>query len=204
MWAWLLRIVVAALLVGVPPSLAAERASACVCVAPPSFSEEVGTSDAVFAGRIVAVHLSQDRTQVIAEMEATRWWKGDRQQTVFLHSGGSADCVPWYDPGWQHLPLEDYVGKSYLVFADKRLGEFIPDVCGNTRAISDADRPLELAELGPGTAPIPGTSAARPAVWEEGLTFPFPAWATGVLAFVVLAMGGVGFLLVRSRREPTS
>jgi len=195
---WLLRLLAVALVVGLPPAMGkADRAVACVCVGQLSPQQEMQGSDAVLAGSVVAVYLSEDQRRAIFEMEVARWWKGDHYETVYLTSSGSP-CAVWYERSNQIRPLKDYVGKSYLIYADRWDDQLIPDHCGNTEEIGSAS---DIQALGVGATPVPGTSAPRPAVLEEQFRYPLSAWATGVLAFVVLAVAGVGFLIVRSWRQ---
>ena len=198
MRSWLLRLAAIALLIGLPPAMGKpDRAVACSCGEQLSPQQEMQGSDAVLAGRVVAVYLSEGQRRPIFEMEVARWWKGDHYETVYLASSGSS-CARWYERSNQIRPLKDYVGKSYLIYADRWDGQLIPDYCGNTEEIGSAS---DIQSLGVGATPVPGTSAPRPAVLEERFRYPLSAWATGVLAFMVLAVAGTGFLIVRSWRQ---
>ncbi|MXY72662.1 MAG: hypothetical protein F4Y97_06430 [Dehalococcoidia bacterium] len=209
---WLVRFAAIAMLVGLPPTVKPESAAACACEAPGSPSEEMEKHDAVLLGQVASVYQvgTGQRRDLVFEMEVYRWWKGDLYETVYLIGGRVTGDCRWYEPSNEYRPNRVYAGKTYIVYAD-RVGSrgfdsdlphdtLIPDGCSRTEEVADLQDPHGL---GVGQAPLSGAAAPRPAGGEEGFRYPLSAWATGVLAFVVLAVAGAGFLIVQSWRHTT-
>lgn len=166
--------------------------------------------DAVLVGRVASVYQvgTGQQGDLVFEMEVYRWWKGDLYETVFLIGGRVTGACRWYEPSNEYRPNKVYAGKTYIVYAD-RVGSrgfdsdlppdtLVPDGCSRTEEVTDLQDPHGL---GVGQAPLSGASAPRPASGEEGFRYPLSGWATGVLAFVVLALAGAGFLIVQSWRH---
>lgn len=219
----LLRLAAIALLLGLPSAVRPESAHACACMSPGSPREEVEKHDAVLLGRVVSVqqvgtgHL-QD---LVFEMEVHRWWKGDLYETVFLIGGRVTGDCRWYEPSNEYRSRQEYVGKTYIVYAgtigsrgfdsDLPHDTLIPDGCGLTEEVTDLQDPHGL---GPGQAPEPGTvalgpgEALPPIVGRTGGGMAAPlcevdAPATALVAVVAVALAALGFAATRRRARPT-
>lgn len=219
----IVRLAAIALLLGLPLAVRPESAHACACVSPGSPREEVETHDAVLLGRVVSVRQvgTGQLRDLVFEMEVHRWWKGELYETVFLIGGRVIGDCRWYEPSNEYRSRQEYVGKTYIVYADT-IGSsgfdsdlphdtLIPDGCSLTEEVTDLQDPHGL---GPSQAPEPGTVAPRP-----GEASPPSAGETGtgtvtrlceadgaaavLLAGVAVILAGLGFTATRRRARRT-
>ena len=123
---------------------------ACVCRPPGSPTAEMTRSDSVFRGRVVTVYpatIKYSPLEVfpteIYEFRVMAVWKGPLYETVYrdIVAAGST-CARWFS-----------LGSEYLVYGSGAL-------CTRTRLISEAQE--DLAEIGEGRVPEPGTSGPVP------------------------------------------
>ena len=144
----------------------ARTSYACTCAKPgPSPSEALEAASLVFSGEVLdrddfkilgpiyerdgnVTVRSIERIQVIYTVKVSRIWKGEVDEITYLSvydalnscAGGAS------------------VGSRYLVYDGLR-------ACSRTRLLSSASQ--DLAELGPGRTPIPGTSRPVPEIMKE-------------------------------------
>lgn len=159
-----------------------EQSYACSCVTPGSPSEETATSAAVFMGRVVSVRES-NRDSTTIEFGVSTVWKGPSYETTFLTTDRlDASC------GFTFVE-----GDKYVVYS--RDGSTV-SLCSRTRSLSEAQH--DLAELGKGQVPIPGTIAPTPASSTSWQT-----WAIigPTVVFVIGLMIGAAWLGLRKRRS---
>lgn len=169
-----------------------EACLACSCLPPGSPTEERDKYAAVFRGRVTAVSQEQTargfRVQRVT-FEVDRAWKGPVTSTMTVYTGaGGGDC------GYNFQQ-----GADYLVYASQsQSDEFLPanafatGICSRTRPIAQAGD--DLAALGPGNPPAPGslpnlpsTGGGRMAAITTALT---PALLTlGLVAGLLLGAG---------------
>ena len=143
------------------------RASyACTCVQPgPSPSEALEAASLVFSGEVLArdefkilgpefktsynlTVRSIERVEVIYTFRVHQIWKGELDELIYLSEYNALNSFA----GWAS------VGSRYLVYDG--LGP-----CSRTRLLSSAGQ--DLAQLGPGRTPIPGTSWTAPKIMQE-------------------------------------
>ena len=141
-----------ALLVGVALYASTDQAHACSCVPPPPPQEALAKSEAVFAGRAVAVGglppggFNSDDPRVIA-FKVSAVWKGPSYETMFITTPLSgASC------GFDFIE-----GKSYIVYAWNGVDVLL---CSRTK-LSDNARD-DFATLAEGSSPEPGSSSPVP------------------------------------------
>ena len=131
-----------------------EQSYACSCVTPGSPSEEMDTSAAVFMGRVVSVReferddgLMSSADPTTIEFAVSTVWKGPSYETMFLTTARSDSSC-----GFTFVE-----GEQYVVYS--RDGSTV-SLCSRTRSLSAAQH--DLAELGKGQVPNPGTIAPTP------------------------------------------
>ena len=133
-----------------------EPSYACSCVTPGPPSAALAGSAAVFRGKVVSIREfdrgdgiwgSADPTTV--EFDVKTVWKGPNYETLYLTTARSESSC-----GFSFIE-----GIEYVVYS--RDGATV-SLCSRTRALSKAAD--DLAELGQGQAPAPGTIAPTPDV----------------------------------------
>ncbi len=171
MKSWVLRLAVVVLLVGLPPLLTTERASACVCERP-SPQDALDQSVAVFAGRPVGWEELDWATMpevFLVEFKVTRVWKGPPYETRWV-GDSSNDCGDRFEEGVEYLIYgytTDYSGNGSQTL--------LRAVCSALPLWSARDY---LDHLGTGRPPESGWIGPRPGE----LTAPEPAeTGTGTL-----------------------
>ena len=140
------------LLVAAAIHASTDQTHACSCVPPPSPQEALAKSEAVFAGKVVAVsglppggYNSTDPRVVAFKVSAV--WKGPSYETMFITTPLSgASC------GFDFIE-----GKSYIVYAWNGVDVLL---CSRTK-LSDNARD-DFATLGEGSSPEPGSSSPVP------------------------------------------
>ena len=150
------RLAVIVLLVGLWLVTRPEPSNACSCIDPGPPSAAMAGSAAVFRGKVVSIREfdrgdgswgTDDPTTV--EFDVKTVWKGPNHQTLYLTTARSgASC------GFTFIE-----GTEYVVYS--RDGATV-SLCSRTRALSEAAD--DLAELGEGQTPAPGTVAPTPDV----------------------------------------
>ncbi len=171
----LLRLVAIALLLGLPPALRAEPALACVCGEALSPAEELQEAAAVFAGTLVDVTDHEDGDGwlfLLFEFDVIQVWKGNPGPTMAVKAYLTS-CLPHRELG------EDHLVYAYAVPGEEYLS--LGGACGNTGLLAYYTQD-DLAALGPGQAPAPDSLSDADSP---------PSWATGLLAGLVAALGGV-------------
>ena len=134
-----------------------EQALACSCVRPEGPSEELAQSAAVFTGRVISLRefhdpnakaiSSTDPTTV--EFEVDTVWKGPSHETAYFTTARSeASC------GFTFVE-----GKEYIVYSHDGSTVIL---CSRTALLENAE--TDLAELGEGDTPQPGTIGTTPVV----------------------------------------
>lgn len=195
MHSWFLRLAAIALLLGLPPALGTERALACSCAEPqPTIEEFLQEARSVFAGTVVREREfgGEIRTTVVTEFRVSAVWKGARLETIYLtHSPGP--CQGGYTEG---------VG--YLVYVSS-YGWQAPGYCDRDISLGLAKR--DLAMLGEGQPPEPGTSNSIPRALREAWLSEdsplVPAWGIGLLVAGALVLAGAGFRVIRRHARAT-
>ena len=140
------------LLVAAAIHASSNQAQACSCVPPPSPQEALAKSEAVFAGKVVAVsglppggYNSIDPRIIAFKVNAV--WKGPSYETMFITTPLSgASC------GFDFIE-----GKSYIVYTWNGVDVLL---CSRTK-LSDNARD-DFAALGEGSTPEPGSSSPVP------------------------------------------
>ncbi len=154
-------------------------AYACSCLPPGTPQEELGRSDAVFAGKVVALSGRVDAgaaESVDVTFEVSRVWKGAESRTVLLKTpGSSASCGFNFEQG-----------QEYVVYASQQEGNLTAGLCSRTQLLASAAD--DLAALGTGTTLSGGT--------ETPATLPETGSASsgGQLQPYLLAVGALGVL----------
>ena len=189
---WVIRLVLIVLVIGICFVVDTRISHACSC-AYESPSEALEGSSAVFAGTVVAVHnaprdtRSQARWRKIYEFKVNTVWKGPLLETVFLTHADASE---------PYAPIVDCIrtfgeGVEYIVYGRGHL-------CSRTGLLSSAHE--DIAALGEGQAPIPGTSEPKPEIREEGS---HQAWLIPMTAVVsVAALYGL-VVRIRTQRRTT-
>ncbi|HSH80789.1 MAG TPA: hypothetical protein VLA19_19850, partial [Herpetosiphonaceae bacterium] len=117
---------------------------ACSCLPPGTPQEELGRSDAVFAGKVVGLTGRVDGgavETVDVTFEVSQVWKGAASRTVQLQTpGSSASCGFNFEQG-----------REYVVYASQQEGSLTSGLCSRTTLLASAAD--DLAALGTGTAP---------------------------------------------------
>lgn len=166
------------------------RAFACSCVPSPPPAEAAGQSQAVFSGTVVTVGTQpagQAGMPVLVTFDLKETWKGPNGPQLTLGtSGSSASC------GYEFV-----TGEEYLVYATIQDGQLTTSLCSRTAPLADAG--VDLAALGPGTAPNTGVTGPEGGAPEPAAPAGLP-WAPIGLGVVGLAaIAAVGVVLVRRR-----
>ncbi len=183
-----IRLLLAVATVGVLLNLHTLPSYALSCAPFPigSPSEEMAEASRVFAGEIVDVHIAGNL--FVYEFKVHTVWKGSLLETVFVER--IAESGEMSGDGWScGVGSWDFIkGEEYLVYGnggfDSRTG-FL-DV-----------RIKDLAELGEGQTPEPGTSEARPIslVQSERLT-----WL--IIALISVAVAApIGLVMLFRRHD---
>ena len=121
--------------------LIANRAIACDCTPTQSVGDELASSAAVFAGRVVTITAEKDHYGLQVKFNVTKVWKGVLKASVVVTTGvGTADCG--------YLFRE---GEDYLVYCYGAEGFLGTGICNRTGKLADAAGDLTL--LGPGRSP---------------------------------------------------
>lgn len=174
-------VIVALLLFGNPA-----RAFACSCVGAPPPLDALANSDAVFAGRVVAVvdtnpgpHINS-ADPLRATFQVKTVWKGGAVPTLFVASArNGATCG---------FPFEQ--GRDYLIYANSRDGVLETNICTRSTFLNQAQ--ADLAALGAGQA----VAAAAPEA------FSISPWLivvgiVGVILMVILF--GAGLVTIQKK-----
>ena len=154
-----IRLAIIASLVGISFILTPGLTYACKCAQPGTPSQELESSTAVFAGRVVSVNTftradgtSTGLDPVTVEFEVSTIWKGPDYGTYYLTTPrGGESCGLGFNEG-----------DEFLVYSSD--GE-TANRCSRTRLISEAAADLE--ELGDGRSPTPGTAAPTPVIPDD-------------------------------------
>lgn len=160
-------------------------AFACSCLPPGTPQEELGKSDAVFAGKVVQVSGQVDggaAETVEVRLEVSQVWKGAESRTVLLKTpGSSASCGFNFEQG-----------REYVVYASQQEGNLTAGLCSRTSPLASAAD--DLAVLGSGTAPSgeAETPATLPDAGSDNPARPLPPYLLGVVALGVLGLA-LGF-----------
>jgi hypothetical protein len=132
-----------------------ESASTARCFLPPSVSEELQKSDAVFAGKVIAeeyrpLKTTSDQGEVLTiRIAVEKWWKGGKSEELILYTSTIR-----YSDGLTSSMAEDFqfsVGERYLVYASGASDSLRTNVCRRTKKLGSADE--DLQQLGEGKAP---------------------------------------------------
>ncbi|MDQ6421614.1 hypothetical protein RB620_19490 [Paenibacillus sp. LHD-117] len=128
-------------------AISPKSAFACSCAMPASVAEELGRSDAVFDGTVIAGHkprkwfTESSADPVTWTFEAHEIWKGKVAPTVTVTSAQSgASCG-----------VEFQEGKRYIVYARGTGDSLDVSLCSRTALQSAASS--DLADLGDGSIP---------------------------------------------------
>ena len=140
------------LLVAAALHASTDQAHACSCVPPPPPKEAQAKSEAVFAGKAVAVgglppggHNSDDPR--IVAFKVSTVWKGPSYETLFITTDiNEASC------GFTFIE-----GRDYIVYAWKGVDVIL---CSRTGFTENAQE--DFAALGEGSVPEPGSSSPVP------------------------------------------
>jgi hypothetical protein len=125
------------------------------CFVPPTVSEELEKSDAVFTGKVITEEYqpvkptSAGGEVLTVKLAVERWWKGEMKKEVTLYTQ-----VIRYPNGVTSFMDEDFrfqVGVRYLVYASGTAGELRTNGCRRTKAVVLAEE--DLRELGEGRPP---------------------------------------------------
>ena len=160
-------------------------AFACSCLPPGTPQEELGKSDAVFAGKVVQVSGQVDggaAETVEVRFEVSQVWKGAESRTVQLKtSGSSASCGFNFEQG-----------REYVVYASQQEGNLTAGLCSRTALLASAAG--DVAALGTGTTPSGGaeTPAVLPETGSDNPAAQLPPYLLGVGALGVLGLA-LGF-----------
>ncbi len=133
----------------------ARESDACTVWIPESALEELQRSSYVFSGKVVSVHpVPNDR---FYEFRVDTVWKGPLHGTAYIREnelgGLGASCEGGYQPF--------IVGKEYLVYDDNHVAK-------RTNLLVNASR--DIAELGEGKRPVPGSRAPVPSALLKART----------------------------------
>ena len=138
----------------------AGQVEACSCLPLPSPSEALAESTVVFAGEVVAIRGLTDRRvlsdnpddtfEFLVELRVSTVWKGPGYDTIFVMTGRDT-CEFGFSEG-----------QRYVVYAYRPWKGALPEVsiCTRTRNADQASE--DLAWLGDGHTPKPGTTAPLP------------------------------------------
>lgn len=178
---WLIAMVLGSVLFF---SLRPRTVFACSCIQPDTPTAELNRSDAVFAGKVLAIdapsglpsfttsfpfinfqYSSADPVSVTFDVSDV--WKGPAYRRINVTTlRDSASCG---------YPFQ--AGETYLVYATNRGAELTAGLCSRTSGIGQAQ--ADMVELGQGTAPTLDSPQQ-------------PSANNGLL----IALGGAGILLV--------
>ncbi len=135
---------------------------ACSCVGPGLPSEEMESSDAVFAGRVFLAENYYDplRGRFVTSsnhatigFEVSAVWKGTVHENMYIITGSDeAAC------GFKFVEGEEYIVYAYGSHYDDR--GYSTGICTRTALLGHAQR--DLNDLGQGDAPLPGTGGPAP------------------------------------------
>ena len=161
---WSVRILLALILLGIFILTGTREAHACVCEQPGSPSEELARAPSVFSGKVIAkwefkqyetLRFRKNNsgetvfvtvysgTMEVYEFRVSSIWKGKLNETIYLYNAGAGTSC---ERGAS-------LGGSYIVY-----GSF--SQCGRTGSLATAKE--DLAELGEGNPPSPGTRNWNP------------------------------------------
>ena len=137
----------------------ARESNACSFTRPGSPTAELQKATYVFAGKVVAVH--QVPNDEVYEFKVDTVWKGPLYETTYivglLESYAGTSCAGSLSPFT--------LGRSYLVYDDHH----VASLTGILEHKSE-----DLAELGKGRSPAPGTKAPIPEVLQATRDAPSP------------------------------
>ncbi len=156
-------------------------AFACSCLPPGTPQEELGKSDAVFAGKVVQVSGQVDggaAETVEVRFEVSQVWKGAESRTVLVKTpGSSASCGFNFEQG-----------REYVVYASQQEGNLTSGLCSRTTLLASAAD--DLAVLGSGTAPSgeAETPATLPEAGSDNPAAQLPPYLLGVGALVIVGL----------------
>ncbi|WP_438444502.1 hypothetical protein [Gorillibacterium sp. sgz5001074] len=138
------------------------RALACSCATPPAVQEDLEKKTAVFSGQVIRVEqppakpVLSSADPLHVTLKVTRVWKGDvKAETAVYTARSSASC------GYDQFAVH----KEYIVFAAGSPDHLETGLCTRTKLLSAAGE--ELAILGPGSQPAPGTAGIAPGAAEK-------------------------------------
>ena len=153
-----LRLVAVGLLVGLPPILSAERASACTVEHRP-VHDKVEESEAVFAGKPVRwEELEWSGTLFLVEFRVTRVWKGPRYETRWV-GDTRTDCGNAFKYGVEYLIYGAHVSHPDRN-SQYRASQVLLMTLDFASALEHAQEDLDY--LGPGQPPVPGWVGPKP------------------------------------------
>ena len=132
--------------------LAAAGAEACTCTERPEPKQALAEADAVFVGAVERIEVRTGPRQI-------RDWAVGRS----LQYGGARNTLRvitvWKGPPDEFVSITTVpeglcgypfsVGETYLVYAQRRSGELVADICSRTNTEYKAEE--DLQSLGPGT-----------------------------------------------------
>ena len=137
----------------------ARESNACSFTRPGSPTLELQKSTYVFAGKVVAVYRVPN--DEVYEFKVDTVWKGPLYETTYvvglLESYAGTSCAGSLHPFT--------LGRNYLVYDDHHVA---------SRSGLLEQRSEDLAELGKGSSPVPGTKAPLPEILQETRNAPKP------------------------------
>lgn len=142
-------VTLAALLAGLLTFLLPDRIYACSCLPLGTPLEELEETPGAFMGKVSSISIIEDEPYDYAwhEFKVTTVWKGPLAETIFIKTQPRGMCGTGFAEG-----------KEYVVYS---IGW--DNGCSRSRPVSAAAE--DLAELGQGHKPIPGTILNPPEIW---------------------------------------
>ena len=147
---------------------------ACSCLPPSAPKDELKTSDAVFAGKVIDIQQKANFFEVTIDVQQA--WKGIKnKETTIYTSKDSASCGVNFTKDVE-----------YIIYAHNQSGELHTSLCSRTAELTNAQQDLD--ELGKGTIPT------EPSKTEN-------EHFTTNLSISILVIIGLSSLLMISRRK---
>ena len=142
----------------------ASNASACIC---PGTKTKLELSDQVFSGSVASIDeyrtkwFSNER-EAIVEFRVSKVWKGQAYERTFVkqHRIIQSFSFPAYIHGCGNGVGSFIEGYRYLVFVQEGIASTYP--CASSKSYGSAEKDGDIAELGAGATPEPGTISPMP------------------------------------------